>query len=725
MNSKFLFSLPLSFLLLACQFQVTSYSNSSLNLESTETSQTSQNTSNTSTTIPSSQPGTDSGATTTSQTTNSTSSSTSYSPPLLPGEKIDFDEISTLIAHIADAQALGVRKRLLGQSNQFENPNYIVKSTETYNPNVSITEESTVEVNFSRLTEVITEEPQTGFETYVATADSITINRLVNDPGRIVIETLNNYQYRLMDGSNMLIDWQNGDGSPLEFIFNEALELVTVESRSLNASITFVAFEDYVYSIQGGFNSIFENVRDNVFPDINTNTGMITIEGLVEHEVYDVAYEGYRLVQTITQDEIDGQVDKLYVIYQYTFVSFVPSNLSNRPDETGLVYDEDGVATYDKTGYFSDTTRQSFIINNNTGLIYKIENVTIERFQGGIVFLADSDFPFDVRILENGDLEFYPLYTNESIIFFEGFKDKYGNKYILNNRINEYDEITQTYFYVYDMNLPYEFYQEYPHHLLDVRSYTRPLAYWLLDNGEVLKVTFTSTSWVRNVWLDDIRIMGEQGQTRSITQEESHLVIASKLFSYRHDFRPFKVEYGKVFSETYSNNRWENGVFAQYGMFIVFDAFTKRDFILYTYHDNIPAWNINYLKQHDVLLEFSQGNIIYFKGFTKYFSDAIDHFLSVNQFQGLGSIMYLNFQNSYLNIPQWFKDNYADSLSYETVISNVGIEQGKAVQYGINSNTYYDIVAEVIDGSLEITAHESGTYIAPTVSSITLQPINR
>jgi hypothetical protein len=146
---------------------------------------------------------------------------------------------------------------------------------------------------------------------------------------------------------------------------------------------------------------------------------------------------------------------------------------------------------------------------------------------------------------------------------------------------------------------------------------------------------------------------------------------------------------------------------------------------MYTHHDNIPAWNINYLKQYDVLLEFSQGNIIYFNGFTKYFSDAIDSLLSGNFFQGQGNIMYLYFQNSFLNIPQWFKDNYAVSLSYETVISNVGIEQGKAVQYGINSNTYYDIVAEVIDGSLEITAHESGAYIAPTVSSITLQPINR
>jgi hypothetical protein len=721
MNQKVLFVLPMTLLLLACQFRVTTYSSNSLspNSDTTASSQTSQNSSSTTATTPSSQP--NSG----SSSSSSTSSGTSYSPPLLPGEKIEFEEISTLVARIADAQALGVQKRLLGPSSQQDSPNYIVKTTETYDPTVFVSEENTVEVTFSRVTEIISEELQTGLETYTATAESITITRLVDDPGRIVIETLTDYQYRLVEGTNILIDWQNGNGSPIEFLYDASLASVTVESRSLNASITFVAFEDYLYTIQGGFNTIVENVKDNEGPDTNANVGMITIEGLVENEVYEVAFEGYRLVQTITQDDIDGQVDKLYVLYQYTFVSFVPSNLASRPSETDLVYDADGVATYDKAGYFSNTTRQSFVIDNNTGFIYKIENVTIERFQGGIVFLADNDFPFDVRIQDNGDLEFYPLYTNESIIFFEGFKDKYGNKYILNNRINEFDEETKTYFYVYDVSLPSEFYQQHPHHLLDIRSYTRPLAYWLLDNGEALKVTFTSSYWMRNGWLDDVQIMGEQGELRMITQEEKHHVVPSKLYSYRHDFRPFKVEYGKVFSETYSNNRWENGVFAQYGMFIVFDAFTKRDFILYTYHDNIPAWNINYLKQHDVLLEFSQGNIIYFKGFTKYFSDAIDSFLNGNRFQGQGNIMYLNFQNSYLNMPQWFKDQYSIPLAYETVITNVGIEQGQAVRYGINSNTYYDIIAEVIDGSLQINAHESGTYVAPEVSSVTLQPINR
>jgi hypothetical protein len=76
-------------------------------------------------------------------------------------------------------------------------------------------------------------------------------------------------------------------------------------------------------------------------------------------------------------------------------------------------------------------------------------------------------------------------------------------------------------------------------------------------------------------------------------------------------------------------------------------------------------------------------------------------------------------------MPQWFKDQYSIPLAYETVITNVGIEQGQAVRYGINSNTYYDIIAEVIDGSLQINAHESGTYVAPEVSSVTLQPINR
>jgi hypothetical protein len=637
-----------------------------------------------------------------------------------------------LVAQIVDAKALGLRRRPSGIPSrmnsllavQEEMQDYIVKTTETYSPTTTVGEDNTIEVTFTRVTETITQELQTGSDIYIAVADAIQVERLVDEPGRMVIQNISDHQFRLLNGADVIVDWMSSDQTTIEWTFDPLFSGLTIESRSLNATVTFVAYEDFNYTLQGGNNTVIENIKDNQAQDLNDIEGTITLGGLIEGESYEVAYEGYRLLETITQDEVEGKVDKLYVLYQYTFVSFVPTNVSTRPDESTLTYDTDGVSFYDKTNYFSNTTRQSFIIDNNTGLIYKIDNIHLQKIEGGILFVQGSKLPYDLNVNDDGHLTFYPLYTNESIILFEGFRDKYGNKYLLNNRLNEFDATTRTYFYVYDVNLSYEWYQLYPQHLLDVRSYTRPLAYWLMDNGEALQVTFTSSSWLRNVWLDDIRIMQGNQETRMIQEDEVRFVLPSSVYSYRHDFRPYKVQYGKVFSETYSNHRWENGVFAQYGMNIIFDAATKRDFLVYTGHDYIPAWNINYLKDHDVLLEFSQGNIIYFKDFTKYFAQAMDYYIDLNP-TGVGPISYLHSQNSFLNLPSWFKDSIPQTLEYETVLENVGIEEGKAVRYGINTNVYYDIVAEVIEGKLEINAYQSGTYVSPVVTTIILQPINR
>ena len=40
-----------------------------------------------------------------------------------------------------------------------------------------------------------------------------------------------------------------------------------------------------------------------------------------------------------------------------------------------LTYDVNGVAEFDKKNYYSSYLSQSFVINNNTGYIYKIENL--------------------------------------------------------------------------------------------------------------------------------------------------------------------------------------------------------------------------------------------------------------------------------------------------------------------------------------------------------------
>ena len=68
----------------------------------------------------------------------------------------------------------------------------------------------------------------------------------------------------------------------------------------------------------------------------------------------------------ITQEEINAEIDKIYTINNYIFVSFVPEGKSLRPSNEDLVYDSDGISTYDKKEYYSDDERASFIIDSKT-----------------------------------------------------------------------------------------------------------------------------------------------------------------------------------------------------------------------------------------------------------------------------------------------------------------------------------------------------------------------
>jgi hypothetical protein len=96
------------------------------------------------------------------------------------------------------------------------------------------------------------------------------------------------------------------------------------------------------------------NLKDNQEGDLNEKEGVITIKGLIQGLPYDVHYEGNVVLETITQEEVDGQVDKLYVLNDYTFISFVPLDLNPRPEAPQLEKDYDGVSIYDKTNFFSD-----------------------------------------------------------------------------------------------------------------------------------------------------------------------------------------------------------------------------------------------------------------------------------------------------------------------------------------------------------------------------------
>lgn len=640
--------------------------------------------------------------TSSSSIVNSSNTTTSSQEPINT-RKVPFNQIGTLVAQVVDAKAMGIlnskdRELANGRRNaQGEEQNYMVKVTETYNPNTQITEDQTVQVTFSRITNTQTTELQTGTESYLATAEPLTIERLTDLPGNIVVTNVEGYEYRLLSGDVVIQDWLSSEVETIEFIFDEELPFITIESRSLNASISFIAFEGFNYTIKQSETVIYENLEDNDEPDTNEAVGNITLFGLTEGLTYDVTYAGYKVIETITQDEVEGQVDKLYVLYQYTFISFVPLNLNQRPQDQVLELDYDDVPLYDKQGYFSDSTRQSFVVDNNTGLIYKIENINIASLSGGCVTVKDNSFPYDMRINEVGNLEFFQLHSNPDLVFSPDYefyynkqictKDKWGNKFVMNPKIDYYDLQSNTTYYAYTSNLNNNNY------------------YFLTSTGEIINAYRQNAG--SDVWT--YKMIDESRSLRNFTEKDN---FKSSLLS----------PLGKLLNVTngvmyFISNRWQDQRH-WYSNFSITKLNTIENKV---YSLGFTGWYYNqvYSEGYNILLVFNRSTkqILCIDNFWNIFNGMTDEdYTNINVLAG--SIIYWTvFEN---NLPNEFnKKVVLDQVDEVNLINNI------YSIFSLSGTIYYDLILEFVDTSWTINSYISGTYVAPPISSVTLQPINR
>jgi hypothetical protein len=637
-----------------------------------------------------------------SDSSGSSSSSTSSETPI-NNRRVPFNQIQTLVAQVVDAKAMGVinskdRPPLNGRRNsQLSDQNYMVKVTETYNPNTQVTEDQTIKVTFNRVTNTETTELQTGTDVYLATAEPLIVNREVNLPGNIIITNVVGYEFRLLSGETVIEDWMSSEAETIEFVFEETLADLVVESRSLNASISFISFDGFTYSINIDQTVIFENLIDNDLTDENEAVGVISLSGLIEGLNYEVTYSGYKVIETITQDEVDGQVDKLYVLHQYTFISFVPLNLNQRPQDNFLLMDYDGVPIYDKTGYFSDSTRQSFVINNNTGLIYKIENITIESLSGGCVSVKNSVFPYDIKINIDGELEFYSIYQNNTILNWSCIKDKNGYKYVMNDKVNTFDTTTNTFFYV-------------PH---GANANSSKFRYAPTSNGLVMK--FNNDYYWRGTVMD--------GQVeRSLNREDNFKVFSNLTFgknvpTYYIDY--FTVKSGVLLSASEYKD-WGDGI----KYFFSYDGVIDLARVIAIGGSSLSSFNIKLIVEYDILLYYSNNQIVSVSSFSNKVNDFFDFYNDgIYDFSSDGGWI-----RDYSDNRRWAEIRQIDHYSIfdpKIIITNASLDGNLVVTFELSGNVYYDLVPEFIDGVWVTKPYITGTYVAPPTTSITLQPINK
>ena len=211
----------------------------------------------------------------------------------------------------------------------------------------------------------------------------------------------------------------------------------------------------------------------------------------VTEDVYD---ENGQLIDSnrrIEQDELDGQINRMYTTKRFTFVQFVPilesqgagftsvggktlryeyANVCYRGQDGtpaydllalrphGMEYDENGISSFDcfqeddfvgRGVYFSSPFSASFVIDNTTGYFYKIEGFGISGFYSGLVvgaktnwdgrFLDGQKSTYKLSVDADNNLVFTDIMPNKDILVKDAFTDNDGWAYVMNDLLDEID----------------------------------------------------------------------------------------------------------------------------------------------------------------------------------------------------------------------------------------------------------------------------------------------
>ena len=449
---------------------------------------------------------------------------------------------------------------------------------------------------------------------------------------------------------------------------------IIAEEKNSIGTISFFSNNGFTYSVLLNDVVVMEGITDNSPLDKSPLEGVIMVEGLEPGQSYSIAYEGNGKEEVITQDDLNGMIDKVYVSGNYTFISFVAIGRSERPSDDNLEYGPDGISTYDKTGYYSSSDRKSFIIDNSTGLIYPIVDFKIERLEGGCIRTDDEHTVYDFRINENGDMEIYPIINNDTIRIHHVMKDKYGQVYVANDRINGYYESTKTLFYIVNNSSMY-------------------VTYAKTSQNEVVEIKDDYSGLAQKVGPNNTRV--------PITESDSFDIIDYVKGAGYYMDAPYKVVDGVMFfgsfrEDTYSTAQMFDWIYCVY----LVNQVTKERVDFY-YEGNFLS--TDFVRDYDVVLSYKEK-----EGITVYY--------------GVTKAMFDYITNEETPYPS--KSSFCEK---KELMENCSLsdDHNSVLKYGPFGNTYYDIVVERDkQGDVTVNFYQVGTYEKPQ-TKITLQPINR
>lgn len=620
------------------------------------------------------------------------------------GEKEDvnldetvLDNLHNYVADIANAKSLGIKKQSSKNGNKKlrktanEEINVLVKKEdEIVGNDASLREDGTVEVKFTNIS-TKTKLQDVEETTYVtARADKKeNVNIISIDTSNVVVQSNNKYEYRLLIGEVVHEDWKRSDYSTISFditsLSDEDKTKIVIESRSIDASIVIPLYSEFKYEIYDIENVLVkEYIADK---DVEDNDS-IALYGFIEGETYLVKYSGKGTIEEIEQSEIGAHVDKLCVVGDFTFISFIPTSYApgiarNNEEYLNLdvEIDSEGDFIYDKTNYFDSEDRRSFVIDNRSGLIYSLNNVRIDSIHNGLFKINGSKLIYDVRITNENEVEFYPLYNNDSINVFEYMKDKYGNCYIVNLHVDTYNEATNTTF-------------------VRLSSGTN---YCFTESREVIFVAGPHNS------IQSVLIYNENRQLVEISKYATFKVMRNNardvVFGnqyYGHAMVPYLVKNGYVYCCDFEDDTefpWSYGI--GHSTIVIFNLETKNVSSITLYSIYVDTY---FLEKYGVLLCYDgSGPIVAVYGINDITTDTS---FSLNSAMGV----FNDF------------DGYAEC---EVIVENCQIDAPDydIITYGVDGNIYWELFAEETEDGCKIVPHVEGTYFPQNVGSIVLKPL--
>ena len=590
----------------------------------------------------------------------------------------ELDDLTGYVANIENASSIGIGSINTSNTNVKKQKNVIRKENNQNNEYLlTATENENGEINYEELIFTKFEsgfEEINGEENYIAKREE-DINTKINSiqHGVVNIKSKSGFEYRLLDkNGNSLTDWKAGENGNTKFYdITEDKENIKIESRSEKGKISFFVNEGFKYTISLNDKIIIENMEDNDNNDVNKKQGVITLDNLEGDKTYLVKYHGKGKKKTLTQDQMNYRISRVYVSGGFTFVTFMPKNNSeleeqlNKIDERFIgrnCYNIGGEGKYEKE-------TKSYVIDNESGHIYSLDDISVLYTRDGMVLVADEDntkgLLYELSVNENNELVFTCLIKNAKLQIDNFFKDRYGIKYVKANASTElYDEDNNMHIYC---------------------SSNGENIYFKNSNNETVKAKRNQfgSYYCSNIIESD-------GQERNLNKNDSFYIVGME------GEKIMQVENGWIKDKGFSEDIFQR----------------TRTFGAPTYY------------KIDVSKEYNTGNLNIESCYSGYLESC---FIDLNPIEDNNCIFWNS--NDYYCL-----DNIWDSMRGLTDIQEYKIisncretldEYGnfRLAQAGINGDRYFKIVKTKEYGKVKFEAVEASSYVG-TSKEIILQPLN-